>query len=498
MQKFIVAQNLCKRFAGVQALKDVSITINRGEIRCLAGENGSGKSTFIKLIAGIHKPDSGQIIIDGKNYKNLHPIDAIREGVQVIYQDFSLFPNLTVAENLALNTQLEQRRWLVNQREVNRIAASALAQLNVEIDLRKTIEELPVAQKQLVAISRTLLHDARLIIMDEPTTALTRKEVDALFQIIKRLQRDGISVLFVSHKLKEVMEISDCITILRNGQKVAEGATSSFDSAKIAYHTTGKEFTRITDSRKKEISGAKPLLRLENLGKAGAFRSINLSLATGEILGIVGLLGSGRTELALALFGMNSPDSGQIYIDETPVRIQTVQEALSHSIAYVPEDRLREGLFLEQSIGRNIFISILDSLLTRFGLIHSRKAHDIAQRWMSELNIVAAAPHSPAKSLSGGNQQKVVLARWLAATARLLILNGPTVGVDVGAKMEIHDKIRDLAHKGIGILMISDDLPEIIRTCDRILIMHRGQIVENLLTADCDENRLIHLMSQLK
>jgi simple sugar transport system ATP-binding protein len=492
-EAFLALQDVDKWFAGVHALNKVSLTIHRGEIHCLAGENGSGKSTLIKVIAGVVKPDSGSIAIQGVARPALHPIDAIHAGIQVIYQDFSLFPNLTVAENLALNTQLDERRRLVRWREVRAIAERALTQIGVDIDLDRPLERLPVADKQLVAIARALLRDVRLVILDEPTTALTQREVARLFEIIKRMQARGISALFVSHKLREVLEISERITILRNGQKVREGDVAEFDERKIAYHMTGRE---LADERFHfDRAGKQRVLEVSGLGCRDKFQDVSFDLCQGEILGITGLLGSGRTELALSLFGVKPYDRGTVRVGGVERRIDSIQRAIRAGIAYVPEDRVSEGLFLPQSISRNLSVSVLGQLRGRGGLLDFARARALVQGWVKSLSIATPDPELPVQSLSGGNQQRVVLARWLSTKARVLILNGPTVGVDIGSKADIHAKLKELARGGLGVIIISDDLPELVQNCNRVLVMQRGRVVGQLEGEAISDVRLTQALS---
>ena len=490
---FLVLEDVDKWFAGVHALNKVSLTIRRGEIHCLAGENGSGKSTLIKVIAGVVKPDSGTVRIDGVNRPALHPIDVIHAGIQVIYQDFSLFPNLSVAENLALNAQLDQRRRLVRWKDVRAIARRALEQIGVEIDLDQTVERLPVADKQLVAIARALLHDARLVILDEPTTALTQREVGRLFEIIKRMQDRGISALFVSHKLREVLEISERITILRNGAKVCEGEVSDFDERKIIFYMTGRELSgqRFTFAPE----GKRRVLEVSGLGYRDKFQDVSFDLREGEILGITGLLGSGRTELALSLFGVRPYDRGAVRVEGVEHRIDSIQRAIQAGIAYVPEDRVSEGLFLPQSISRNMSVSVLRQLRGRSGLIDFGRVREMVRRWIKSLSIATPDPELPVQSLSGGNQQRVVLARWLSTRARVLVLNGPTVGVDIGSKADIHAKLKELAAQGLGIIVISDDLPELVHNCNRVLVMEKGRVMGELQGEQITDTSLTQALS---
>jgi simple sugar transport system ATP-binding protein len=486
---YLELKDICKNFSGVRALDRVNLSVAPGEIRCLVGENGSGKSTLIKIVAGVVRHDSGEIRIDGRIFSRLHPIDALREGIQVIFQDFSLFPNLTVAENMAMNTLLAEKRHLVTRRRIRDIAGEALSRLGVELDPEALVEDLPVASKQLVAIGRALLQNARLIIMDEPTAALTRPEVRRLLEIIRALKERNIATLFVSHKLDEVMDVSEQITVLRNGRVVADEPRSAFDTARLAFCMTGR---RIAQSRRRAVPvrTGEPLLSLRHLSCKGSFRDVSLDLWPGEILGVTGLLGSGRTELALALFGMEPATEGEIRIEGRDVSIRNIHDALRNGLGYVPEDRLTEGLFLSKSLADNAAASTARNLAGRLGLLPPRVLLRFGEDWIRRLRIAAPSASVPVRNLSGGNQQRVVLARWIALSPKVLVLNGPTVGVDIGSKSEIHAILEDLAAKGMGILIMSDDIPEVLHNCNRILLMKRGRIVEEFDGATTDENEL--------
>jgi simple sugar transport system ATP-binding protein len=488
-QELLRLEKIVKSFAGVQALKGVDLHINSGEITCLVGENGCGKSTLIKVISGVYQPDSGSIFIDGNSVSHLRPIDSIRSGIQVIYQDFSLFPNLSVAENLALNNQLSQGKRFVNWGEVRAIAQEALKRTDVNLPLDALVGDLSVADKQLIAISRAILQDARLVVMDEPTTALTGKEVAALFKVVRNLQAKGIAILFVSHKLNEVLEIAEKVVIMRNGEKVLDTPARELDVRKISYYMTGREIAESYYDYAPKPNET-PLLKVEHLTLPGAFDDISFSLRGGEILGITGLLGSGRTELAKALFGESPAKSGTIHVKGQVVSIRSIQDAIRNHIGYVPEDRLTEGLFLQRSIGSNIVTSTLKQLLSRAGIVENKKVNSEIGQWVEDLRIKTRDVSLPVRSLSGGNQQRVVLAKWLSAKPEILILNGPTVGVDVGSKEELHQIIKDLAYKGMGIIIISDDIPELMATCNRILLMRRGRIGEELVTRQTGEGEL--------
>jgi len=492
MSELLKVTGIKKAFAGVQALKGVSLSIAPGEIHCLAGENGCGKSTLIKIISGVYQPDEGQIQFGGRAFARIAPIDAIRHGIQVIYQDFSIFPNLSVMENLAFNTELAAGRRLVNWRRLKEIAERATARINFRVDLEAPLGKLTVAEKQMVAISRALLQDARLIIMDEPTTALTRKEVAALFKVILDLKAQDIATLFVSHKLDEVFEISERFTILRSGELVATGSTKELDKKKFTFYMTGREFEDQQFEPKRV--GERPVLEVRGLGLSGAFEDVGFELRRGEIVGVTGLLDSGRTELALSLFGLQKAEKGEILKDGQKVEISSPADAIRLRIGYVPEDRLSEGLFLPRSIADNIIAGEIDRLTGALGVIDRAKRASEIEKWVRELAIATPNPDNACQTLSGGNQQRVVLAKWLACDLDVLVLNGPTVGVDIGSKHDIHRILKGLAEAGMAILIISDDLPEVIETCSRVLVMKRGRIVERLDARGATENAISAVM----
>lgn len=474
---FVDLRAITKRYAGVTALDSVDFTVQPGEAVCLAGENGSGKSTLIKIISGVEKATEGTVRIAGQDRPYLNPRISAAAGVMVIFQDFSLFPNLSVAENISFATQLATHGRLFRRNASREIARNALERIGVEIDLDARVESLPVAQKQLVAICRALASQAQLIIMDEPTTALTAREVRRLQGIIRMLKEDGVAVIFVSHKLAEVLEVSERVVVLRNGKKVAEGAASEFDTQSLTYHMTGRD---VADAPPSDVPAqAETLMKVAGLNKAGSFADIGFELRTGEVLGITGLLGSGRTSVAKSLFGLVKPDRGTITVSGRNVPTGNPHASSVAGIGYVPEDRLTEGLFLSQSILRNVAIGRLDAHASG-GFLDMGGLVDEASRWLEKLKVKTPDVHAPVQSLSGGNQQRVALARWLSRAPRVLVLNGPSVGVDVGSKADIHDIIRDLAGQGIGIIVISDDLPELLATCHRILVMRDGRIIDEM------------------
>ncbi|MCI9298361.1 MAG: sugar ABC transporter ATP-binding protein [Lachnospiraceae bacterium] len=489
MENILAVKGIKKSFGGVHALKGVDLTIKKGETHCLAGENGCGKSTIIKVISGFYKPDGGSIEVDGKEYPVMTPADAIKAGIQVIYQDFSIFPNLTVIENLAFNQVLANGKKFVNRKEFRKIAEEAVAKINFQVDMDALVETLPVADKQLIAISRALLDNAKLIIMDEPTTALTKKEVRRLFEIIADLKKNGITILFVSHKLDEVFEISDSITILRSGENVISCPASEMTEEKFAYYMTGRHFDHqeLADHKKREFG--EEVLSVEHLSAPG-FEDISFSLHKGEILGITGQLGSGRTELSLSLFGLNKPTAGKITVEGKEAKLTDVSKAEELGIALVPEDRLTEGLFLPQSIIKNITVTRFDALAGKLGFIRGDSLVEESANWVKELGVATKNHEFPVQTLSGGNQQKVVLAKWLANSPKILILNGPTVGVDIGAKYDIHKLLHKLAAEGMAIIVVSDDTAEVIATCDSAIVMHDGRITGILEKEDLTEAKL--------
>jgi len=492
---FLEARNISKSYEGVQALRDVSMSIGTGEIHCLVGENGSGKSTLIKIIGGVVEPDSGSIVINGKPHANLQAIDAIREGIQIIYQDLSLIPNLTVAENISLNQYVERKASFVNWHEVREIAARGLASIEEKIDPNEIVENLPVAKRQIVAIARSLTQNAKLIIMDEPTSAITREDVDHLFSVIARLKQRGISTLFISHKLSEVFEIAEVVTIIRDGSKVGDFPTSELDDHKLTFLMTGQEIT-YTPYQFERKPSAPPILEVHHLTRHGHFEDISFSLWPGEILGLTGLIGSGRTELALAIFGLNPPNAGEILVNGKVVHIRSPEEAKRLGIGYLPEDRLTQGLFVGQSIGDNIVITVLKKLLGAFRLIDPMRRKKMENRWMDELKVKAPSARALAWSLSGGNQQRVVLAKWLATEPKVFILDGPTIGIDIASKSNIHEIVRHLAEQGIAIIIISDEIPEILHICNRVLVMHEGRLEKEIARAtDTTEDALLAVVS---
>lgn len=492
MAEFLELRAISKQFGGVHALEEVDFSVEAGEIHCLAGENGSGKSTLIKIISGVQPPEpGGRITILGQELHGLTPSESIRRGIQVIYQDLSLFINLTVAENIAAG--LHRGVHLVSRRAIRRVALAAIERIGVALDPDAFVADLPIAQRQLVAICRAMAGDAKLVIMDEPTASLTRREVNSLLALALELKRRGISVMFVSHRLDEVLEIADRVTVLRNGQKVGTYAAADMTGERLGELMTGKVFnyrTRDVRTDAAQNQAGETVLSVDRLSRLGDYRDITLEVRAGEILGITGRLGSGRTELALSLFGMNPPDSGEIHVRGRRLMGRDPREAIRNGIAYVSEDRLGLGLVMQQSIGANLTLAVLGSLAARFGLVPETRRDDIVSHWVDELGIKVSNTRNAVGTLSGGNQQRVVLAKWLATRPSLLILDSPTVGVDIGAKDGIYGIVQKLAHAGLAVIMISDEIPEVFYQTDRVLIMREGRLTAEFIPAHSSQAEL--------
>jgi simple sugar transport system ATP-binding protein len=438
-EAFISLEKISKKFPGVLALDNVSLTLNKGEVHCLAGQNGCGKSTIIKVISGVYQPEKGaNITLDGKLFHTLTPQLSSYYGIQVIYQDLSLFPNLSVAENIAIHRYLPGGDFWVHHEAMRQKAIAAMQRVGVSLDPDRKVEKLSIADRQLVAICRAIAADASLVIMDEPTASLTRTEVNGLLRVVNELKAAGICVVFVSHRLDEVMEVADRISVMRDGKLVGTYPASSLDSNELAFLMTGQRFSYSQLPALASTDRSTPLLEVRNLSRRGKYQDINLSLHGGEIVSIVGLLGAGRTELCLSLFGMTRPDSGEIRIDGQPVQLHNNQEAVRQGIGYVSEDRLTQGLIMEQSIYDNTIVTVFDQLHTPLGLLDHAKATELVNRLIRDLNIKVSDSGLPVKTLSGGNAQRIAIAKWVATQPNILILDSPTVGVDIANKEGIY------------------------------------------------------------
>ncbi|MEC5320637.1 sugar ABC transporter ATP-binding protein [Brenneria populi subsp. brevivirga] len=492
---FITLENISKKFPGVLALDQINLTLNKGEVHCLAGQNGCGKSTIIKIISGVYQPEKGaNIVLDGKLFHSLTPQLSGHYGIQVIYQDLSLFPNLTVAENIAVHRYLPGGYFWVRKKAMRQIAQDAMARIGVHIDVNKKVEKLSIADRQLVAICRAIAADARLVIMDEPTASLTRQEVNGLLRVVSELKAAGICVVFVSHRLDEVMEVADRISVMRDGRLVGTWPASELDSHELAFLMTGQRF-HYSHLPARPPAESTPLLEVRNLSRRGKYRNINLALHGGEIVSIVGLLGSGRTELCLSLFGMTVPESGEIRVAGRPVRLHNNREAVRHGIGYVSEDRLTQGLIMEQSIYDNTIATVFDRLHTPLGLLDHQKAEALVSQLIRDLNIKVSDPSLPVKTLSGGNAQRIAIAKWVATQPKILILDSPTVGVDIANKEGIYQIAKDLAGMGMAVLMICDEIAEACYNSHRVLVMRKGELVAEFSPRHSTEQEIAEVVN---
>lgn len=484
MAPILQLARVSKVFGGVRALSDVDFELRRGEVHCLAGENGCGKSTLIKIITGVYTPEPGaEITVDGEPAEVLTPALARQRGIQVIWQDLALFPEMSVAENIAFDMNLGRTPRWVDYSAMREKARQTMLRLGFDLDLDCPVRDLTIAQRQIVAICRALAADAKIVFMDEPTASLTQTETQALFAVVRKLSDEGITVVFVSHRLAEVLEISDRVTVLRDGRSVGMFDTANMTPDRLTELMTGKTINYEVQAR--DCSTQPLLLEVTGLSRAGEYEDVSFALRRGEIVGITGLLGAGRTELASSLFGLTQADKGEVRIEGKLVSPRSPGAAIEAGIAYVSEDRLSLGLDQRQSIADNIAVTVLDQLL-RWRLLSATRKKVLVNDWIERLSVKIGQPDDAVSTLSGGNQQRVVLGKWLATNPKVLILDSPTVGVDVGARAGIFEIVRALANDGMGIVMISDEIPETYYNADRILHMRDGRLVEKFQPHDVD------------
>jgi len=465
---------ISKSFPGVQALRDVTFEVDRGEIHALVGENGAGKSTLMKILTGALARDEGIISLHGQPAEIATPSDAQALGISMIHQELSLIPYLTVGQNIYLGREPRARipsfiKWsaLYDQ------AQELLDRLNVEVDARSEVAELRIAQQQMVEVAKALSLNADLIAMDEPTSALTERETDVLFEVMRSLRAQGVSIIFISHRLEEVFEIADRVTVLRDGQLIGTSPIAELDEDRVVQMMVGRELGEMYP--KAEVERQALVLEATGLHDGRELRDVSLKLYRGEILGIAGLVGAGRTALAETLFGIRPAVSGEVRVEDKTVKISSPGEAIRLGMGFVPEDRKQQGLFMNLAVRENIMLSALDTV-SRWGFVNSSKVDRLAKNEVERLDIRTPSLRQRVRNLSGGNQQKVIIARWLTLKPRVLILDEPTRGIDVGAKAEIHALMNQLAQEGVGVLMISSELPEVLGVSDRILVMHEGRI----------------------
>ena len=481
-------RNVCKAFPGVQALNDVTFSCQRGEVHALVGENGAGKSTLMKILSGAYQPDEGETFIDGEKVDVNNPHHAQELGISIIYQEFNLIPYLDIAQNIFVGREPLNSAGLVDYKYMYAKAAELLAQIGIDIDLKNWAVELTVAEQQIVEIAKAISIEAKIVIMDEPSSALSEEETKQLFKIILSLQEQGITVIYISHRIKEVFEIAERVTVLKDGEVVSTENISDIDDVSLVHMMVG----RVLDTLYPEKGNGdhEPLLAVKDLNREGVFKNISLDVNRGEIVGLAGLVGAGRTEVARAIFGADPIDSGQIYLDGHLIKIKSPRDSVTNGMGLVPEDRRNHGLILCLSVRSNIVLSVLDKI-KRFIFTNMQKEKEVSNKLISQLDIKTPSSEVEVEYLSGGNQQKVVLSKWLAANPHFLIFDEPTRGIDVGAKAEIHRLMRELANNGTGILMISSELPEILGMSDRIFVMCEGEILAHYHADEATEENVM-------
>lgn len=487
---FVQMNNISKAFSGNKVLQQVDFTVNRGEIHALMGENGAGKSTLVKILTGIYTKDQGNIYVQGKQMTFSGPKHAEAYGISVIHQELNIIPHLTVAENMFLGKELTYgKTGILNRREIRRRTAEALTNLGVyDIKAEQLAGELSIGKQQMVEIAKALTTNAELIIMDEPTAALTEHEIENFFHVIKKLQANGVSIVYISHRMEEIFEICDRITVLRDGQYIGTKATPNTSFEEIVKMMVGRELGERYPARNHAIGEI--VFQVKNLQLTNYFRNISFSVREGEILGVAGLMGAGRSEVMEAIFGYRKLDRGTIELNGKQVVIKHPRDAVHAGIGFITEDRKSKGLIIHASIKENIALPNLRAL-SRYGIIHKSKEKQRISELMLKLQIRATNEAQEVKSLSGGNQQKVVIAKWLAIQPRVLILDEPTRGVDIGAKKEIYTMMNELSKEGVAIIMISSELPEVLGVSDRVMVMHEGEITAFIDREEADQESIM-------
>lgn len=481
-----------KKYPGVIALDNISINFKKGEIHALVGENGAGKSTLIKILTGAIKPDTGEIEVNGTRYRKLTPYKALYKlGISAIYQEFTLVPSLTVAENIFFGKEIRSGIFIDTKR-MHSITEEVLKTLDVEINPKTLVKHLSTASQQIIEIAKAVSKDINVLIMDEPSASLTLDEIENMFKIIRSLSQKGITVIYISHRLEEALEISDRITVLRNGKLISTLDTNKTNRKELISLMIGKELGERYPKR--DIPFGEPFFEVKNLNSKNFLKNINFTLKRGEILGFSGLVGAGKTELARAIFGADPIDSGEIYIGEKKLENKSPSYAVMNGIGLIPEDRKQQGILPRLSVKDNMTYSFLKQI-SRFGIINKKKEENIVNIYKNRLGIRTPSLDQKVEHLSGGNQQKVVLSKWLASNCKVLIFDEPTRGIDVGAKQEIYKLINNLAEEGKGIIFISSELPELIGMSDKILVMKEGRIVGSLSKEEATQDAILDIVS---
>ncbi|NMA17348.1 MAG: sugar ABC transporter ATP-binding protein [Clostridiaceae bacterium] len=486
----IQLEHITKTFPGVKALDDVSIQIQRGTVHALVGENGAGKSTLIKILSGIYQPDAGDIYINGKKKKFKVPVEAQRAGISVVHQEFKLSETLTVTENIFLGNLIYTKAKLVNWKEMRKRAEKMISDLQVELDPDTIVQTLSVAKKQIVEICKSISREASIIIMDEPSATLTERELEVLFGIVRTLRDSGYTIIYISHRMDEIFGLADNISVLRDGCHVATMPVAEVTRDKLITLMVGRELENEFIKHNCSISD-EVILEAKKVSRAGVLQDIDLQLRKGEVLGIAGLVGAGRTELARALLGIDKIDSGEVLYKGQPVK-WNFRTAIKNGLGLVPEDRKRFGLSLQSTVKNNITLTAIDKVL-EWGLLNLRKEYKYAEWYVEKLRVVTPSVETKVMNLSGGNQQKVVIAKWLMADSEIMILDEPTRGVDVGAKRELYGIIKDLIEQGKTVIVISSEMPELLSICDRIVVMSRGRLVGEFAHGEGTQEKILSL-----
>lgn len=479
---------ITKRFPGVLALNNVDFHLKKGEVHALIGENGAGKSTLIKILSGAHQMDRGEIYLNNKKVDIQNPRHSQEHGISVIYQEFNLIPYLSVAENIYLGRESMKNKHFIDNKENRLKAKEILAELDLQIDLDHIVAELGVAQQQMIEVAKALSMNATIIVMDEPTSALGDREIEQLFKTIKKMKDRGISILYISHRLEELWDIADRVTVLRDGQYIATSDLKTINKDELIKQMVGRDLTEQFPKRAVELG--EEILRVEELSRKGVLTNISFNLRKGEVVGFAGLVGSGRTELMRCIFGADRFDRGKIYIENKVVEIKSPKDAIECGIGFITEDRKKHGLMLVRSVKENITITDLNQIIKHI-FIDQDKEEKISEELVNQLRIKTPSIEQEVRYLSGGNQQKIVIAKWLLQKAKILIFDEPTRGIDVGAKKEVYTLINNLVENGVGVIMVSSELPEIMGMSDRVYIMSHGRITGELASGEATQEKIL-------
>ncbi|MBA2871240.1 ribose transport system ATP-binding protein [Anoxybacillus calidus] len=486
---FIEMKGIKKSFHRHVVLDGVDFEVRSGEVHALMGENGAGKSTLMKILTGIYERDSGTVMVNGKEVHYRHPKEAEQDGISVIHQELNIIPTLTVAENMFLGReQTLGRTGIVRSKDMAEQAKIYLQKLGIEISPNEIAGNLSVGKQQIVEIARALSTDAKCLIMDEPTAALTDREIQTLFEVIRTLKQQGVAIVYISHRMEEIFTICDRISVLRDGQFIGTKKIPETNFDEIVHMMVGRQIGERFPKREKQIGEER--LRVEGLTQKGVFENVSFSVRAGEILGVAGLMGAGRTEIMEAIFGARKVQEGTIYIDRKPVNVKSPRQAIKHGIAFITEDRKSKGLVLNMSVRENLTLPKAEQL-ANVGVIQAKKEKSLVQSLIARLKIKTASPELEVKALSGGNQQKVVFGKWLAMEPRILILDEPTRGVDVGAKKEIYEIMNELTAQGVAIIMVSSELPEVLGMSDRIMVVHEGKVTAIFDNENVDQEMIM-------